>query len=415
MPGFDAEFYLRCAAEDSLPTCDLAGVSDRARALAAVGALTWDTAKAVLHEYGRAYVARGAHDESAVDRSTAARPETRRVSRCAGTIDQPWGTVRLRYIAFGERRTEIAAVVDLKPDAEPPAVPSSVGRRDLRRHHFIHRGPPDIRVTDDRGRVGEATFGGNASDYHWQGNWTLEPGLTRDASWIELLDVRVELSDITAPIEVRVSNLADATPTERAERHLDHRLETLGVRRRDADPIEAVIDTLVACGALAPDSPIIARTRVIADALTTGNVSASIDLPPRWQSVLRPPHRRQEPDRSMLLGATVSDLDGQDLTIMVLDVTGNCFGFEFTGVGALAANFDQSNLDAVLLTFAATDDRGNHYLGQLGSHGHSGAEIEGSVTFTPALDPDATRLDLVLATDRALATIRVLLQWEERG
>jgi hypothetical protein len=64
------------------------------------------------------------------------------------------------------------------------------------------------------------------------------------------------------------------------------------------------------------------------------------------------------------------------------------------------------------LTWWARDDRGNHYLGHWnGSHRHDDAIKTGSLAFSPALDPQATRLDILPTGLTERAVISFALSW----
>ena len=70
-----------------------------------------------------------------------------------------------------------------------------------------------------------------------------------------------------------------------------------------------------------------------------------------------------------------------------------------------------TRVDEPMLIWWAADDLGGYYLGQP-SRWHSGMQrAGGQIEFWPALDPAATRLDIMPATVTQRAVIRVPLPW----
>ena len=64
------------------------------------------------------------------------------------------------------------------------------------------------------------------------------------------------------------------------------------------------------------------------------------------------------------------------------------------------------------LTFTATDDRGNLYLGRLGNWNGNDSRLDGTLEFWPGLDPQAVALGITITADRAQAVVRTPLRWE---
>ena len=72
------------------------------------------------------------------------------------------------------------------------------------------------------------------------------------------------------------------------------------------------------------------------------------------------------------------------------------------------------DLEERSLTWWARDDRGNHYLGHWnGSHRHDDAIKTGTLAFAPALDPLATRLDVLPTGLTERAVISFALSWDQ--
>jgi hypothetical protein len=270
-------------------------------------------------------------------------------------------------------------------------------------------------VTDDRGTAPSTRFSGGGSGDEWRGHYTTDRPLAPDTRWIELLGERVDLPDRVRGTPVEIQSLDDIDPTER---YLQHCLEGLGDQHPGAGSIDHAIEALVSCGALAPDAAVVDETLAVADALQpTGGppTAGTVVLPTRWRSLLAARGRGGGPTGTVIIGATTPVFDGVNAAVMELESSGEGFQIEveIAGGTVVAAPF-ATDVDRVAITYTASDDRGNHYLGGLAGWSGSDDGLEGQVEFWPALDPRANRLDLALTADRSRAVIRVPLVWDVR-
>jgi len=429
MSGFDAELYLRLAGERSL----LGGswrnrgprdspLTEAARALVAIGAIATDGAQSLIDDYELAIALRGEGmrhhlqmrgHRHASSQAAATPLEQRRVVLCDGVIEQPTGTLRVRHASLSASSTRIA--VTLHP------ADRQAGRARRGRGGIMMRmrgggpggsGPRSVKLGDDRGTTVTAPFSGSGSGGEWQGHLTADQPLAEDTRWIEVDGARIELVDAQPHIEVSVQELENDQP---ALRHLWHCAATPGRFMGAPDMLEPAIDALVAAGALSAEDPALGDVRSVVASLQHGNRSmtaATRRLPEPWRSLLSRSGVQAGPAGTILIGAVTPPFDGVSVAVMSLEATEEGFELEVEETPGLGGGmpFD-SGLQQRTLAWWAADDRGNHYLGHLGSWSGGDGHAAGTVQFWPVLDPKATRLEVMPSTDRARAVIRVPLAW----
>ena len=224
MSGFDAEWYLRQLAEDTVlglvsdDSGELANLKHATAALVAVGAIEPAVASAVVGDYGIARAARQglvefvlmrlAHSEQAA----LLRPlPGQRVVGLADQIELPEGTLRLRYATLDENHTAVSAVY------------TPHGGRRYPGHGWLGR-PPGLPpalsnavLADDQGNTASLEFSGGGSDYRWELTLTADKPLATDTTWLELAGRRFRLLDRPIGLTVQIESLSEADP---AYRHL---------------------------------------------------------------------------------------------------------------------------------------------------------------------------------------------------
>lgn len=407
MPAFDAELHLRLAAERGLlePPDPRHGHMDEspsaasARALVAIGALSEETARAVLDEYTSAAALRG-HEVNELFHHVhtlhppSGRPapkefEPRRVAALGQEIPYAGGTLRLTYAILGPARTEIGVVGELD-DAG-----------------FNHG--PSLRIKDDAGTQLQAEFAGGWSDHRVRGTfYTMHSALSPTTRAIEVEGHRLELTDRDLRPEVRVEPLPEADP---ALRHLWHTLAPDEWAHRPA-PLDAVIDTLVAAGALAPDHPELEPMRRVHTHLA-GRGGAKRGLPEPWRSLRRGHGGRTDgPQGVVVVGAVTPVFDECAIAVDALDSTddGWTLTVRVTPGDAVQSGFGDGALRPQLVWWAA-DDRRRTYVGHTGNWGGSEDEGSGVIHFEAPLDPKATYVDVMPTGPVHRAVIRVPLVW----
>jgi hypothetical protein len=419
---FDAELYLRLAGERMLVgrgelnrgQWDLP-LAEAARALVAIGSVAEDDAQEVLDEYHLATALRDEHAmhqraarrHATVARATPRALEPRRAFALDHTIEQQQWTIAIRYASFSSTTTRIG--VDL---VDRLAAGAGARRRAGRMRFGLMgsspAGPPQATLADDRGTTTNAHFAGSGSDSEWHGSFHADRPLAADTRWFELDGHRIELPDEQPGVEVVVEQLSHERP---ALAHLWHALAAPNMLHRGPDRLEPAIAALLAAGALSADDPALADMRNVQASLDSGGAPPPRQLVDPWRSLIARRGATNGVVGTMLVGAVTPLFDGFSVGIGSLDATETGFDLEVeVAPGGSTTPFD-SRLESHSLTWWAADDRGNSYLGRMGSWSGGGDQDSGEIGFGPALDPKATRLDLMPTSRSARAVIRVPLPW----
>lgn len=424
MARFDAELYLRLLGEEMLLSSEAgrrgpfgSPLSEAAEALLAVGAISRARARSVLDDYALAEALREQdthgvmmHRQQTRRRRKKPKPlKPRRVVPCGTVIDSPAGTLEVRYVILAADSTQLAVTV--RPHS------STTGRR--ARRALMGMGPMhsfQVTVADDRGLATGTHFSGGGSDTLWEGHLTAQQPLAVDTAWVEVNGTRVQLRERPAPYEIRVETLPQQEP---ALRYLEHRLASPERFHQGEEQLDDAVAALVAAGALAQDDPRLAELRSVHTQLPrhprgrrAGGGSSR--LPEPWRSLGARLGREDGPTGTVALGAVTPEFDAYVVAVASLESSPHSFTLEVEAAGALAHGPFAPALAGGRLAWWASDDRGNHYLGQMG--GWSGADdsMSGTIEFEAPLDPKAMRLEIMPTGDTARAVISVELPWSPR-
>ncbi|MDA0183547.1 hypothetical protein OJ997_24775 [Solirubrobacter phytolaccae] len=409
MSVFDAELHLRLVAERALleaPDPRHGGGEETvataaARALVAIGALAAETAGEVLEEYTFAATLRG-HEVHELFHHLHAPPRTagpaaleplraRRVAAIGQDVAHAAGTLRLTYVIFGER-AELGVVGLLDESA------------------FNH-GPPSLRVKDDTGTEVQAEFAGGWSGRQLHGTfYPMRRTLSPTTRWLEVEGQRLELRDEDAHHEVRLEPLRESDP---ALRHLWRQITPDEWSHRPA-PLETVIDTLVASGALVVDHPELDTIRRVHTALD-GNGGGKRGLPEPWRSLRRGhghPRGGDGPRGVVVVGAVTPVFDECAVAVDVLESSEDGWSLivRVTPSAAVKSHFGGDPLRSHLVWWAA-DDRRHTYVAHTGNWDGSETEGSGVIQFEAPLDAKASYVDLMPTGHTHRAVIRVPLVW----
>lgn len=411
---FDAELYLRLIGEQML--LERRGdqsrgprrpsIAEAAAALVAVGVVSPACAESLLDDYSFAATLRndphfrrramlGASRHSGRTDHKPLNP--RRVVPCRQTIEQPQATMRVRFVSLSEDATSVAVTWH----AHSPRPWAG--------------GPPDATITDDRGTTETAVFTGSGSSSEgMDGRLTTGRPLAPDAEWIELDGIRLELTGEASGFDAWLERLPEQDP---AHRYLWQRIAE--PQEFYENGVEPAIDALVAAGELSRDDPLLDDLRAVLEAMQQrGSVpyfpapAGLKRLPEPWQSLLSRHGRHDGPTGSTVLGAVTPPFDG--FSVAVLDLESNAKGFRVDvevapGVGHRMP-FDWS-VEPRQLAWWARDDNGNHYLGHRGNWSFNEDYGHGLISFHPALDPRAKRLELMPTAQTTRAVIGFSLPW----
>ena len=439
---FDAELHLRLAGEGLL--ADHPGEDNGAwespldavaHALVAVGALPAATAQAIVDDY---YLARscrsgenhGFRRHRRMAQYGPAGPGAAgpadlgrfRALTCGQLIQQEWGNLLIDYVVLSDDATVLH--VTMRPSAALGGRFGRVSPHALRRGIRMHGAPGQmigpgvpgqLTLTDDQGTSVTAGFSGGGTDTEWTGEYEARPGLALDTRWIEVLGQRIELVGEPGPgIEVWAEPVAEQHP---GRRYLQARLAMLLQAHEDA-PLDTTIGALVAAGALAADDPAIAEARAVArrhagsGPRPAGSRRSGGRLAEPWQSLLAGRGRGAGPDRRVMVGAATPPFGGMKVIVLAMRSTADEFTADVEITPGIAHwHAGLTVVDEPMLIWWAADDRGGHYLGQPGGWHSAPDRAGGQVEFWPALDPAATRLDIMPTTLTERAVIRIPLSW----
>lgn len=282
-----------------------------------------------------------------------------------------------------------------------------------------------LTITDDRGTAATARFsgGGGHGDPAWHGQYQPTPLLAADTAWIELLGERIELPEVAAASAVRIEPLPAQDP---AVRHLWDRVATLNDFHDPHSALDATIAALVAAGALYADAKVIGQARAVLAALRPPSTAHPAhpersahplpvgDPPGPWLSLLTRWGMRGGPEGSIPVGARTTPFDGVSAGVIALRSHDYGFGISVELVPGARVGLPYRDLpDQPYLTWWAADDLGNHYLGEHGSWNAGDHWAGGAISFWPALDPRASRVDLMPTGMTARAVIGVPLRWAD--
>jgi hypothetical protein len=406
--AFDAELYLRLLGERMLtdrvsdhqrgprrPT-----IAEAALALIAVNAIDAPRAEQVIDDYSFAATVRG--DDALFRRSglAAVRPRgqgeskplaPRRVVPCPRTIEQAQATVEVRYVSLSADSTSAGVTCH----------PASIGG-----------GPLSATLADDRGATVDAHFSGGGSHLGMRGLMITDRPLAPDTAWIELDGTRLELTAQASRFQATLERLPDQDP---AHRYLWHRM---------AEPsefsdhgIEPAVEALVAAGALSARDPLIDDMRTVLQAMQ-GRVAIPGAMPspgPRisepWRSLVARHGRDDGPRGTIVLGAVPPVFDGQSVAVLDVESEKSRFRVDVETAPGVVRTPSDWGMAIQPLAWWARDDCGNHYLGQRGQWSYRDEYGHGVIDFHPALDPQATRLELLPTGQTTRAVISFPLAW----
>jgi hypothetical protein len=347
----DPETYLRIAGERAL----IDGASaepwpsellDAADALAAVGRIDYDVARSIVEDYELALGLRG-HPRAGflltVGKATplaqrlAVSPP--RVVACDASVRMPWGTLKIHYIALAEDESRMAITAQ-----------GNSGQQPIMMQAPLHT-PLDI--LDDQGRSHTAHFSGGGGS-EWRGLLTSHDALPTDTAWIEIAGTRLDLAPSDNPgLTVEVESLPEASP---AEQYLRLRIAT--GRPHSFAGIRAAIRALIACGALDPDSAIVAEARTIAEALQAPGGAPGPSRHP-WASLIQARSRGGGPLGTVELGVATPAIDG--IAICVDGMVSAAEGFQLSVETRPGIDLDGpvGRIGGSRLAWWAGDDLGN--------------------------------------------------------
>ena len=420
--------------------------------LTAAGVLSGPAARSVTRSFGWALAARGLAGDHDALRSD---PVGDRIPAPAGPVMAAGINAQLDLAADGYRaRTHVLALV-LTPDeaimttvtwltgrpaAGPRAEDGQPDRVDWEEHFrdlvYSNKG----QATDNRGGTYRLRMGGGGGspDGCWEGCLKFTPVPPAGLEWLDItlapgLDpVRVDLTAAAAaaPTAARDGSAARpyASPADRAERIIDSASELLidlhdpqWKSEADMDGIVVMVGALRASGALAPDSPALARLVTVArrlqprvpPELAGPGAARPADLPEPWLATLASYQQRQPAERAAAAAvAVLPEVDGVRCIITgLITEAGASSGttLQLLGWGWPTATDRPAEVWRPFSCWAR-DDAGRWYRGREQGYGSYGQMNHFEFRLSPAVHPEATSLEVILTglSGQVSATIPVM-------
>jgi hypothetical protein len=328
-------------------------------------------------------------------------------------IEYPQGRLELRYALFAEPETSLSFVYRHRPEAS-----TARGRQGM----FMYGGRGQVpwgasapTLSDQSGNSATLSFSGNGSDTQWSGRLATDDPIAADTGWLELDGHRIELNATSVTAEVSIEELQDA---DLARRHLWHLLAT-NDRHGPTQAVEPALDALIAAGALSPHDPAIDELNAVRERLPhrphhNPGVAGVRKLPEPWRSLLKRVGKDDGPTGLVVLGASTPLFDGHRVGILSIESDRSGFTADVMMTGGGAFHPRLGGVSNERLAWWARDDRGNHYLGSVGSWSGGSGHATGDIVFWPALDPRAERLEICPTAAHARAVIGFPLRWREQ-
>lgn len=427
MDAFDPELHLRLLGERMLVgRADLdhwgSPLAMAARALVAAGAMEPAAAEIVLDDYGLATALREGDPERVSMRAhriaagPTAAPELqpRRVVACDRAIERDEGTLHVRSVSLDDDSTTLAIAYRTQPAASR--------RRPSRMSMMMGAGPAafgpvgrlhQVTLADDRGTTTGCHFSGGGSDQEWRGSLHADRPLAKDTKWIEIDGERIELVDDSPAGSVTIEPLDDQPA---ALRHLWAILSAPDRFHGPPTDLEPAIEVLVAAGAIDPEDPALDDVRAVASMIDPHQpppaAGAVRRLPEPWSSLLSRRGRMDGPTGTAPIGLVTPPFDGVVVAAISLESGEEGFDVEVEVAPdyVMRDPFEDAGFGPTLAWWAR-DDRGNHYMGSLGGWSGGDGRGAGDITFHPALDPAAGRLELMPTAQTSRAVLAFDLPW----
>lgn len=338
-------------------------------------------------------------------------------------LAHPWGTIEVRYVVLASDSTTVTVTMTQHPEFYGSGSGMYLAP-------WGNGYPDPMTLRDDQGATtkADARPSGVCSEEVWHATFHADRPLAVNTAWVEIDGHRLVLAEPPGGIDVHLEPGPESDP---AREHLWRR-----VAEHFAEPpcyaktpLEPTIEALVAAGTLTWEDPEVQDALAVVSATAslgglapfpTEQVAAQVHelgnrtVPEPWASLLAARARGHGPNGLIVIGATTPTFDGVTIQVVALDSTPESFDLDVRIHDATAGRPGDLHFGQPQVTWWAKDDRGNAYLGHLGTewpHGHVSGFGFGQVSYRPPLDPTATWLDLMPTTATSRAVVRVPLRW----
>jgi len=288
----------------------------------------------------------------------------------------------------------------------------------------------EISAVDDRGGTYRADFSGGGGAGEWDGRFHLSPAPPPAVRWLDLKRpgapaVRVQLD--AAPTDPQMTT--EQVTTSAADRFLDAQtIQLLRSAQTDLD-FESDDDNrgeqllfraashLLGAGVLTNDSPSLGRLAAAGARLGTklSEPLAAIEpteLPADWLSLLSRDDQTDGPTGAIPVAAVLPEVDGIQCIIEELLSNPESATMHVHARGS-AEPWQLGGARSEQIWWSARDDVGGRYVVGEGGWSSDDDEADLDLEITPAINPEARVLDIILTGSATQVTVSVPLNWQE--
>jgi hypothetical protein len=294
-------------------------------------------------------------------------------------------------------------------------------------------------AVDDRGGTYGAHFSGGGGGGEWDGRLNLSPAPPPGVRWLDMTlpgapAVRMRLG--APPRDVEITTEPAMTST--ADRFVDaETMRLLGREPTDLDlpsdddpdlsdddpddgeilPLLRIAGHLVAAGVLGTDSPSLRRLTAAAAQLDIQlpDPLAAIepaDLPAGWLSLLSRAGCTDGPTGAIPIAVVLPEIDGVQCVIVELVSESDSATMQVHARGWSEPR-EPYGVGSDPIWWSARDNLGGGYVVREGSSSYGNGEADLGLVVSPAINPQARVLDIILTGTTTQLTVSVPLDWQE--
>ena len=294
----------------------------------------------------------------------------------------------------------------------------------------VYEALSEISAVDERGGTYRADFSGGGGDGEWEGRLQLNPAPPPGARWLDMTlpgpsVIRVRLDAAPRDLPITMEQVTTST----VDRFVDAETIQLLCRTvtdlnwesddddRDEQPLFLVVRHLLAAGVLRTDSPSLRRLAAAAARLDTPlpDPLAAIeptDLPADWLSLLSRADCTDGPTGVIPIAVVLPEVDGVQCVILELVSDSESATMQVHARGWPEPR-QPFGLGSDQIWWSARDDLGGCYFIGEGGSSYGNGEADLDLEISPAINPQARVLDVILTGATTQVTVSVPLDWQE--